>query len=231
MPMQARNEDGANYRWLAKKVLASRLLDGMEDLTNWTFRGQGEMTLSDVKTRQGAHSLRLRSVPLAPDATGGPRGQGQMSATRTFPGEDWSAYNRISVWIYPDIVGTRFISFAFTMHNDGKQKVPDRQNEGKHESVLLNNHAWNHVVWEIPLIARDKVTAFDMHYTEPKMLRDPEDSTVFYFDQLELERVEADHIEGWSVAPGKIAISHSGYTPGSPKSAIASDLADRKSVV
>ena len=225
MPMQARNEDGANYRWLAKKVLASRLLDGMEDLTNWTFRGQGEMTLSDVKTRQGEHSLRLRSVPPAPDATGGPRGQDHMSATRTFPGEDWSAYNRISVWIYPDIVGTRFISFAFTMHNDGKQKVPDRQNEGKHESVLLNNHAWNHVVWEIPLIARDKVTAFDMHYTEPKMLRDPEDSTVFYFDQLELERVEADHIEGWSVAPGKIAISHSGYTPGSPKSAIASDLA------
>src|ERR1017187_1994527 len=200
----------------------------MEDLANSTFRGQGEMALSYKLPRRGAHSLQVRSVVPPPDPTPGARrpGQGQMSATRTFPGEDWSAYNRISVWIYPDIVGTRFISFAFTMHNDGKQKVPDRQNEGKHESVLLNNHAWNHVVWEIPLIARDKVTAFDMHYTEPKMLRDPEDSTVFYFDQLELERVEADHIEGWSVAPGKIAISHSGFTPGSPKSAIASDLAD-----
>ncbi len=226
MPMQARNEDGANYRWLSKKVLASRLLDGMEDLSNWTFRGQGEMTLSDVRTRQGAHSLQVRSVVPPPDPTPGARraGQGHMSASRAFPGEDWGAYNRISVWIYPDIAGTRFISFALTMHNDGKQKVPDRQNEGRHESVLLNNHAWNHVVWEIAPIARDKVTALDLQYTEPKMLPDPDDSTVFYFDQLELERVEADHTEGWNVAPGKIAFSHSGYTPGAPKSAIASDL-------
>ena len=227
MPMQAHNEDGANYRWLAKKVLDSRLLDGMEDLSNWIFRGQGEMTLSDARTHQGAHSLQVRSVVPAPDPTPGARrpDQGHMSASRAFPGEDWSAFNRISVWIYPDIVGTRFISFAVTMHNDGKQKVPDRQNEGRDESVLLNNHAWNHVVWEIEPIARDKVTAIDLQYTQPKMLPDPGDSTVFYFDQLELERVVADHTEGWNVAPGKIAFSHSGYTPGSPKSAIASDLA------
>src|ERR1035441_6175117 len=204
MPMQARNEDGANYRWLAKKVLASRLLDGMEDLSNWTFRGQGEMTLSDARTHQGAHSLQVRSVVPPPDPTPGARrpGQGHMSASRAFPGEDWSAFNRISVWIYPDIVGTRFISFAVTMHNDGKQKVPDRQNEGRDESVLLNNHAWNHVVWEIEPIARDKVTAIDLQYTEPKMLPDPEDSTVFYFDQLELERVVADPWDrsgGWVI--------------------------------
>src|ERR1035438_1189761 len=44
-------------------------------------------------------------------------------------------------------------------------------------------------------------------------------------DQLELQSVAADHVEGWDVAPGKIAFSHSGYTTGSSKSAIASDLA------
>ena len=49
MPMTARNEDSANLRWLNKKVLDSRLLDGMEDLSTWTFRGQGEMTLSDAR--------------------------------------------------------------------------------------------------------------------------------------------------------------------------------------
>ena len=38
----------------------------------------------------------------------------------------------------------------------------------------------------------------------------------------------ADHVEGWDVAPGKIAFSHSGYTPGSSKSAIASDLTARE---
>ncbi len=35
----------------------------------------------------------------------------------------------------------------------------------------------------------------------------------------------ADHVEGWDVAPGKIALSDSGYTTGASKSAIASDLA------
>ncbi len=34
-----------------------------------------------------------------------------------------------------------------------------------------------------------------------------------------------DHVEGWDVAPGKIAFSGSGYTTGSSKTAIASDLA------
>jgi hypothetical protein len=32
MPMQARYEDGAEFRWLNEKVLDSRLLDSMEDL-------------------------------------------------------------------------------------------------------------------------------------------------------------------------------------------------------
>jgi hypothetical protein len=35
-------------------------------------------------------------------------------------------------------------------------------------------------------------------------------------------------VEGWDVASGKIAFSHSGYTIGTSKSAIASDLAARE---
>ena len=51
MPMQAKYEDGAEFRWLNKKVLDSRVLDSMEDLSNWSFTGAGEMTL-DRRTRQ-----------------------------------------------------------------------------------------------------------------------------------------------------------------------------------
>jgi hypothetical protein len=39
-----------------------------------------------------------------------------------------------------------------------------------------------------------------------------------------LQKVAADHVEGWDVAPGKIAFSQSGYTLGASKTAIASDL-------
>jgi hypothetical protein len=62
-------------------------------------------------------------------------------------------------------------------------------------------------------------------YSQPKRIPDPNDSALLDIDKLELERVEADYVEGWNVAPGRIAFSHSGYTAGAPKSAVASNLA------
>jgi hypothetical protein len=46
MPMHVRFEDGAEFRWLNKKGLDSRVLDSMEDLLAWSFTGAGEMTLT-----------------------------------------------------------------------------------------------------------------------------------------------------------------------------------------
>src|SRR5258708_3331791 len=230
MPMQARYEDGAESRWLNKKVLDSRVLDGMEDLFNWSFTGAGEMTLTDVHVKVGHRSLRIRSTTNVAQVDGSGEWE-DLLATRKFPGEDWSKYNRISLWVYPDIIGAPAISCSLTLHNDGSHKLPDQYNEGRHESIILKNHEWNHVVWEIAPLDRDRVTALDFAYSLPKKLPEPGDHTILYIDQLELQSVVADHVEGWNVAPGKIAFSHSGYTTGSSKSAIASDLAtqDRKS--
>jgi Glycosyl hydrolase family 9/Cellulase N-terminal ig-like domain len=224
MPMQAKYEDGAESRWLNKKVLDSRALDSMEDLSNWSFTGAGEMTLTDVHVKDGQHSLRIRSTTNVAQVDGSGEWE-DLLATRKFPGEDWSRYNRISLWVYPDIIGAPAISCSLTLHNDGSHKLPDQYNEGRHESIILQNHVWNHVVWEIAPLDRDRVTALDFAYMLPKKLPEPGDQTILDIDQLELQSVIADHVEGWDVAPGKIAFSHSGYTTGSSKSAIASDLA------
>jgi len=61
-PQEAKVEDGAEYRWLNKPVLDSRLLDSMEDLSPWTFRGEGDMTLSDAYKKDGQYSLKIRST-------------------------------------------------------------------------------------------------------------------------------------------------------------------------
>jgi len=82
-------------------------------------------------------------------------------------------------------------------------------------------------VWEIAPLDRDRVTALEFAYSLPKKFPDPGDQTILDIDQLELQSVVADHVEGWDVAPGKIAFSNSGYTIGSSKSAIASDLTAR----
>jgi hypothetical protein len=224
MPMQARYEDGAEFRWLNKKVLDSRVLDSMEDLSTWSFAGAGEMSLTDAHAKDGRHSLRIRSTTGIAQVDGSGEWE-DLVATRKFPGEDWSRYNRISLWVYPDIIGAPAISCSLVLHNDGAHKLPDSYNEGRHESIILKNHTWNHVVWEIAPLDRDRVTALEFAYSLPKKFPEPGDQTILDIDQLELQSVVADHVEGWDVASGKIAFSGSGYTTGSSKSAIASDLA------
>ena len=233
MPMVARYEDGAEYRWLHKKVLDSRLLDDMENLSSWSFVGAGEMTLVEVRASEPwtvtgnaapNHVLRMRSTSNIAQVDGSGEWE-DLVATRKFDGEDWGKFNRISLWVYPDVVGAPAISCSLVLHNDGVHKLPDHYNEGRHESIILKNHTWNQIVWEIDPLDRDSVTAIEFGYSLPKKLPDPGDRTTLDIAHLELQSVMADHVEGWDVAPGKIAFSHSGYATGSSKSAIASDLA------
>src|SRR5258708_35884416 len=46
----------------------------------------------------------------------------------------------------------------------------------------------------------------------------------FYFDQMELEKVDPDKVEGWDVWKGRISYPHTGYHTGAQKSAIASNF-------
>ena len=231
MPMQPVMSNGAEVRQLQKKVLRSRLLDGMEDLSPWSFTGVGSMTLSTAEIKEGRTSLKVAST----DNIGRVQGDGDwqdLVATRNFPSEDWRQYNRISVWVYPDIDGAPAISLNLTLHNEGAHLLPDDQNEGRDDSIPIRNHQWNHIVWEIPSLDRDKVTGLSFGYSLPRMFPKPGDQTIFYLDQLELQKVVPDYVEGWDVAPGKIAFSHAGYAPGTTKTALASRLsANRFSLV
>ncbi len=227
MPMQPVLQNGAAYRLLQKRVLRSRLLDGMDDLSHWSFKGVGTMTLSSTEVKEGRTSLRVAST----DNIGRVDGSGDwqdLVATRNFPCEDWRPYNRISVWVYPDIHGAPAISLNLTLHNEGAHLLPDDQNEGRDDSIPIRNRQWNHVVWEIPSLDRDKVTGLSFGYSLPRMFPNPGDQTVFYLDQLELQTVVADPVEGWDVSPGKIAFSHAGYAPGTTKTAVASGLSARQ---
>ena len=222
-PLRPCEGNGALMRWRNKPVHQSRLLDDMESLSTWSFTGRGEMALSAAPKWSGDRSLRLSSA-TGEATTGGEGEWADLVATRRFAGENWSAFNRLSLWVYPDIEGAPAISCSLMLHNDGAHKLPDRYNEGRNESIPLVNHEWNHVIWEIAPLDRDRITALDFAYSLPKKLPDPGDRTVLYLDQLELQLVDADYTEGWEVAPGRIAFSGSGYSIGASKSALASDL-------
>ncbi|MGE5568602.1 MAG: glycoside hydrolase family 9 protein [Rhodospirillales bacterium] len=215
-------------RWLAKEVFETRLIDGMESLGTWilvnTGQAKGQMTLTKERSVEGASSVRLRCPTTGDRPIPTERFYGGASAMRVVDGENWSDFNRLSFWIYPDLPGFRIVSLLVTFHNDGAEKVPDVYNKMGKNYLILRNHEWNHVVWEIANLPRDKVTGLEFQYLMEGNEPGATSIAQFDFDKLELQKVKADHFEGWNVESGEIAFSHSGYQTGASKSAVASDL-------
>lgn len=249
-PMAVDYQNSAPYRWLNKKVLESRLLDDMEKLDKWTAFTRGapaivdarvsiqpaaapkmvaEMTLTTDRSRDGGHSLRFRSPTRleGPGPVNG-RGWGSSGVIRHFDGEDWRSFNRLSLWIYPDCPGMYEVALGLHLHNDGVEKLPAAFGQEGENTTLLHNHEWNHVVWEISNVARDKITELEITYGMSGNEPESSDTVSFDLDHLELERVDPDYIEGWKVWPGRIAYSQTGYLSGAPKSAIANGLSARE---
>jgi len=223
MPMPLIEEHTIVHRWLNKPVHSSQLLDDMETLTAWEHRGAGQMEISDTHWKNGDHSLKLTSKTFTDQPSRDGRPPGSCTALFNVDHADWSAFNRLSFWVYPDLPGFRAISMLVLLRNEGTLRVPDEYNRLGLNHFLLKNEEWNHVVWEIPHLSRDRVTGVEFTYRMQGSEPGATDTVCFYLDQLELQKVDADHCEGWKVAPGKIAFSHTGYPLIGSKIALAGD--------
>lgn len=197
----------------------------MESLTNWVHHGPGRLELSSERAKQGARALRLASptkTEKPPPVVGRPFAE--SVARRTFAGENWTAFNRLSFWVHPTLPGFKVISMLVKLRNEGTVAVPDRYHrEGLH-FFLLKPDQWNHVVWEIAHLARDRVTGVEIVYRLQGNEPGATTTVQFDLDHLELQRVVPDPFEGWEVAPGRIAYSHTGYLVDSQKTALASGV-------
>lgn len=217
-------------RHLAKPVLEARLLDDMESPEHWVHFGPGQMSFTTERARQGSQSLRLTS----PTQTGQPppvpgRPFAETGVRREFGGEDWSGFNRVSFWVYPNLPGFRVVSLLVKLQSEGTQGR--RYTDGGLHYVLLRNGEWNRVVWEIAHLERRQVRALDLIYRLQGHEPEATSRVAFDFDQLELERVAADAFRGWAVAPGRLALNSLGYAPAAPKTALFSGDADRFQVL
>jgi hypothetical protein len=251
MPMTSPVENALAHEVAQKPAVESKLLSDMESLANWepwvNPRAFGTLSLSKDRFHQGQASILLTSPTKGdePNFTSS-RGRpwGSASAIYKVAQEDWTDWNRITLWVYPDLRGFRTVSFNLVLHNqnpidptvDDKQYddafVPYDSANGYHyynlysglNYQLLENHKWNKVYWEIPHVRRDKVIALELRYRLQGNQREMSDTVKYYFDDLYLEKVEQpEHYEGWNVAPGQIAHNHLGYQTGFPKTALSAD--------
>lgn len=216
--------NSAEAGWLAKKVLASRVLDDMTQPGTWKFSGTGTMTFPAEPRLNDMRALRVDMQMFRDTPAPNRMRMSSINLSRAFPNENWNEFNRLSLWVKPDFAGIPVLPLQIVLHNDGAVKVPDRfEREGTHYVTLAKN-GWQQIVWEIEPLARDRITRIEIGYWVNRIFSAPNDHVAFEIGRLELQKVDADNHTGWSVTPGRIAFSNSGYELGLSKSAIASGL-------
>jgi len=194
MNVVVNENDGAAKRWSDKRVLNETMLAPVTA----ELSGQGQM----FKTEDG-----LKTVTVIDEA----KRWAVSTVKLKFSDADWSAYNRLSVWVYPEAVGFQNFYFHCTIYNqDDKPQT--------HAPALIPNQ-WNHIIWEIDDIARGKVKTFSIG---PVFFGVPPEAcpeVKFYYKNFAVQKVNPDYTEGWDLDK-RIAYSHSGYITESKKIAL-----------
>jgi len=200
-------KDGAEERWNHKAVSASKVVYDCETMNFAEFRGVGSFGYSNTHTHGSKQSMVIKANPDIEDVRPRPSSSIHIPLNK----EDWSDYNRVSIWVYPQSVGFQNFYFHFS--------IIDETGSSLTHAPSLTPNTWNHVVFEIPLFKRDAVVKFIMG---PLMMGCPpeaEPKIKVYFSNVVLEQVNPDYILGWELE-NRIAYSHTGYFTNQEKIAL-----------
>ena len=125
-PLPLPEANSAQARWLAKEVRESSVLDDMESADHWQHHGPGTMSFTTERFRDGKQSIRLTSpTKLVLPKPGGGRPFGEATLRRVFNKADWSAFNRLSIWVYPTMPGHRRGSVLLKLGTEGERQPGD----------------------------------------------------------------------------------------------------------
>ncbi len=217
-------------RWAQKEVLESLLLDDMELDGRWKVReGKPELSYTRENSKDGTRALRHRmslvdrdclAVSRTPWGTFQGMQGGWTSVALEFDRpQDWSAYNRISLWAYIHPSRNPNVSFALSLVTETPDSI---LTHGRETNVDIPQGKWVQVLWEIDALPRDKVLRLEFCQTctgyDPAL---GEEYVTIDLDRLELQKVVPDHYEGWDLPSGQFAFAHTGYLPEGRKVALA----------
>jgi hypothetical protein len=231
-PLEVPEQNSLMAQWEKKPVLDSRLIDDMERDSVWKVTGIGEMSFTQDRAKDGKRSLRFRTslrdtafYRLARNRSkwnsfiGGSGGSTSVVINFETP-QDWSAFNRVSFWVY--VHPTSMPTYCLSLSIANKGNVPGVTTPRRgHVIQDLKPGMWNHVLFEMPHLERDSVTRFSISQELTGHQPEQEGIVTHDIDRLEIQRVVTDQYEGWTVSPEKFSFSHVGYRPGDLKIAMA----------
>lgn len=244
VPDLSRSLDRRN---LAKTVHERLVIDDMESDGAWAASPPVTLTYSKERYREGTRSMRMRValrnedyIHKARSANGSFNGQGVLfdgtpfsaSITKTFDKpQDWTRYNRISLWCFVHPTNNPALALSLQFLCEGASAGPTDP-IAIHYFADLQPGRWNQLAWEIPEQRRDRVTRVVLFQSISGLpFRDASPDVVYDFDELCVERVDAEQVDGWAVIPGHIAHCHVGYAPQAAKIAISADGSPEFSIV
>ena len=235
-PLTVPEENSLMAQWEKKPVHEKISVDDMESGTGWQVTGIGEMSYTKDRSKDGSQSLRFRTSLRDEEhyrknrtewgSFGGTQG-GTSSVMKNYDTpRDWSAYNRLSFWVYVHPTTMPTYCLHLQILNEGTvYNATSPRND--HFIQDLKPGEWNHIMFEIPHLQRDKVTSLKIIQMLTGHMPEDEGIVTYDIDNIELQKVDADQYEGWNVAPGKFSFSHIGYQPGDEKIVLAGEGAGR----
>jgi len=147
-------------RWQKKKVYQSRVLPLAADFGALKMKGPGVLNLDKNNSVSGVGSVVLDAPASLSVKNPSNRSYASAELIRPLKGEDLTAFNRFSVWVYADAPGFYSVFVGCTLYNGGKHIMPTPGRfEGQHFETVYPNK-WHHIIWEIPDLYRDSVTGF-----------------------------------------------------------------------
>ena len=225
-PLPLHPERSLEGEGAGKRVLSSRRVPMGAGL--WTT--DGPCRLSPIDNVSGAY-VRLSAVSPVGERPSGDLEEGDcfnlgsIAARLEVGGENWEEYNRVVFHIRPRCEGIRKVHIGVQFFNEGVHRVPDIYNRAGFHTVNLANNRWNDCLVEIPSLPRDRITAMTFSVFLNGCETDVGLGNRLEFDiaSIALARVERpEHDLGWTLDPGEIAWSYSGYrTRGAKRAVIA----------
>lgn len=221
---------------LTKTVLNTLIVDDMERDKGWVASKAVQLGYTEERARQGRRSLRfsteqrnMRYIRSSRRPNGSFSGYAPLFDFLPFAAwarlpfaqpQDWSEFNRISLWCYVHPMDNPVTCLSLQLVCEGAPAGPCDP-VAVHYWSGMKQGEWNLLAWEFPEIRRDRVIALELFQPISGLpFRKARSRLTYDLDQLCVEKVHTEQVEGWRIAPGSISFSHLGYAVAARKLAL-----------